>query len=44
MPSPTSPKHVALYARVSTTDQHPGMQVEELRRVCSQRGWDVVGE
>ncbi len=38
------PKRVALYARVSTTDQHPGMQVDELRRVCSQRGWEIVGE
>jgi DNA invertase Pin-like site-specific DNA recombinase len=44
MTSSTSTKHVALYARVSTTDQHPGMQVEELRRACSQRGWEIVGE
>ena len=38
------PKNVALYARTSTHDQNPGMQVEELRRVCQQRGWHVVGE
>jgi len=37
-------KRVALYARVSTTDQHPGMQVDELRRVCAQRGWEIAGE
>ena len=44
MTSSTATKPVALYARVSTTDQHPGMQVDELRRVCSQRGWQIVGE
>jgi DNA invertase Pin-like site-specific DNA recombinase len=37
-------KHVALYARTSTHDQNPGMQVDELRRVAGQRGWQVVGE
>jgi DNA invertase Pin-like site-specific DNA recombinase len=37
-------KHVALYARTSTHDQNPGMQVEELRRVAGQRGWQVFGE
>jgi DNA invertase Pin-like site-specific DNA recombinase len=37
-------KRVALYARTSTHDQNPGMQVEELRRVAGQRGWLVVGE
>ena len=42
--STEKPRRVALYARVSTTDQHPGMQVDELRRVCSQRGWEIVGE
>jgi DNA invertase Pin-like site-specific DNA recombinase len=40
----TATKRVALYARVSTTDQNPGMQVDELRRVCAQRGWEIVGE
>lgn len=38
------PKRVALYARVSTRDQNPGMQIEELRRLSLQRGWEVVGE
>lgn len=37
-------KHVAVYARVSTSDQNPGMQMDELRRVCAQRGWEIVGE
>jgi DNA invertase Pin-like site-specific DNA recombinase len=44
MTSGEKPKRVAIYARVSTTDQHPGMQVDELRRVCSQRGWEIAGE
>jgi len=44
MTSSIATKLVALYARVSTTDQHPGMQVDELRRVCAQRGWQIVGE
>lgn len=34
----------ALYCRVSTADQDPGSQIEELRRVAKQRGWTVVGE
>ena len=39
----TGPR-VALYARVSTDDQNPDLQVEELRRLSEQRGWRVVGE
>ena len=36
---------VALYARVSTArDQDPRMQIEELRRLAEQRGWNVIGE
>ena len=31
----------ALYARVSTFDQQPENQLEELRRYASARGWDV---
>jgi DNA invertase Pin-like site-specific DNA recombinase len=36
----------AIYARVSTTGngQDVGLQVEELRRVATQRGWQVVAE
>jgi len=35
---------VALYARVSTTDQDVGMQLDELRQVSRQRGWHISGE
>lgn len=36
----------ALYARVSTTGrgQDVGLQLQELRQVASQRGWNVAGE
>lgn len=34
----------ALYARVSTRDQDPAMQLSELRQVAQQRGWTVVDE
>lgn len=36
----------AIYARVSTTShgQDSGLQVEELRQVAAQRGWEVIGE
>ena len=45
MPTTTTPR-VALYARVSTTGhgQDVGLQLDALRAVASQRGWDVVGE
>ena len=45
MPTTTTPR-VALYARVSTTGhgQDVGLQLEELRAVAVQRGWQVVGE
>ncbi len=33
----------ALRAVTSTGEQNPAMQVEELRRVAEQRGWEVVG-
>lgn len=36
---------VALYARTSTArDQNPAMQIEELRVLAKQRGWEVIGE
>ena len=37
-------KRVALYFRVSTTDQTPEAQVHELRIYAEQRGFDVVAE
>ena len=45
MPTTTTPR-VALYARVSTTGhgQDVGLQLDELRQVAQQRGWEVVGE
>src|SRR4051812_13051627 len=35
---------VALYARVSTTDQTCENQLLELRRYCVARGWTIVKE
>jgi len=40
------PLRAALYARVSTVGhgQDAGLQLDELRQVAAQRGWDVRGE
>jgi DNA invertase Pin-like site-specific DNA recombinase len=35
---------VALYARVSTTDQHCEIQLRELQQYAANRGWAVAGE
>jgi putative DNA-invertase from lambdoid prophage Rac len=35
---------VAIYARVSTTDQDCEMQLRELRQLCAARAWAVAGE
>ncbi len=35
---------VALYARVSTNDQHAENQMIELRTYCAARGWSVTAE
>jgi DNA invertase Pin-like site-specific DNA recombinase len=32
----------AIYARVSTTDQEPENQLQELRRYADARGWTAV--
>ena len=40
----TSPARVALYARVSTTDQTTENQILELRAYCAARGWTVARE
>ena len=37
-------KRVALYCRVSTMDQHPETQLNELRQFAANRGFKVVGE
>jgi DNA invertase Pin-like site-specific DNA recombinase len=36
--------HVALYARVSTSDQDSELQLVELRRYATARGWTVAEE
>ncbi|MGA3317047.1 MAG: recombinase family protein [Candidatus Korobacteraceae bacterium] len=38
------PKRAALYARVSTFDQHPETQLLDLRQMAAQRGYEIVGE
>jgi DNA invertase Pin-like site-specific DNA recombinase len=35
---------IALYARVSTTDQDADLQLVELRRYAAARGWVVAAE
>ena len=37
-------KRAALYMRVSTVDQHPENQLNELRQFASQRGFQIVEE
>lgn len=37
-------KRVAIYARVSTSDQDPDVQVRELREYAERRGWTLVKE
>lgn len=37
-------KRVVLYARISTGQQSPEMQMRELREYCKNRGWKVSGE
>ena len=36
-------KRAAIYTRVSTTDQHPEMQEEELRDYAARRNWTIHG-
>ena len=37
-------KRAALYMRVSTVDQHPENQLNELRHFAGQRGFQIVEE
>ena len=37
-------KRAALYMRVSTVDQHPENQLNELRQFASQRGFQIAEE
>jgi len=39
-----TPKKVALYARVSTSDQRAASQVHALRQLAEQRGWVIFKE
>lgn len=41
---PTKPITVAIYARVSTQDQDPGLQLSELRKYVHDRGWTSYKE
>lgn len=40
----TEAMKVALYARVSTTDQTCDLQLRELREYVGRRGWEIAGE
>jgi DNA invertase Pin-like site-specific DNA recombinase len=35
-------KRAAIYVSVSTSEQNPEMQEEELRQYCERRGWDCL--
>ena len=41
-PTTTTPRRAAIYARVSTLDQEPENQLDELRRYVSARGWTAA--
>ena len=43
-PVSTRRTRVAVYARTSTTDQHPEMQINALRKHAEERGWQIVAE
>lgn len=38
----TTPRRAAIYARVSTLDQEPENQLDELRRYVHARGWTAT--
>ncbi len=40
--APTTVRRAAIYARVSTLDQEPENQLQELRRYVQARGWTAV--
>jgi DNA invertase Pin-like site-specific DNA recombinase len=37
-------KRAALYTRVSTIDQHPETQLNDLRQMAAQRSYEIVQE
>jgi DNA invertase Pin-like site-specific DNA recombinase len=44
MNTSTKSSRIAIYARVSTQDQDPGLQLSELRRYIQDSGWTVYQE
>ncbi len=44
MNTTTKPTKIAIYARVSTQDQDPGLQLSELHRYIKDRQWTVYHE
>ncbi len=44
MNTSTKPTKVAIYARVSTQDQDPGLQLSELHRYIKDRQWTIYHE
>ncbi|MDD2711165.1 MAG: recombinase family protein [Verrucomicrobiae bacterium] len=44
MPTEPAKLKVALYSRVSTTDQETGNQLLQLREFVARQGWQVAGE
>ena len=42
--NPSKRERVAIYARVSTKDQHPENQLLELRRYAEARNWEIFQE
>lgn len=38
----STPKRVALYARVSTDEQTPALQIDDLEQEVARRGWEIV--
>jgi predicted site-specific integrase-resolvase len=41
---PAGQKRTAIYARVSTREQNPDMQIQDLRRYAEARGFTVTHE
>jgi DNA invertase Pin-like site-specific DNA recombinase len=44
LPTKAKPKRAAIYARVSTGDQHLETQLLDLREMAKQRGYEIVQE
>lgn len=44
IPTKAKSRRAAIYARVSTIDQHPETQVYDLREMAKQRGYEIISE